>query len=111
MDVYPLTNITIPLCSPITNTKMAAQIMAAQVAFRAALGRIGFSEEAQLAIVAQGFNTMSLLGLVTSDQITQVCKLIHKSPNNPVPINIVQQQLLLAMRYWVLPVNELVSLW
>jgi hypothetical protein len=72
-----------------------------QVAFRATLGRIGFSEEAQLAVVAQGFNTMSLLGLVTSDQIKQVCRLIRKSPNNPVPINFVQQQLLLAMHYWV----------
>jgi len=85
--------------------------MAVQAAFQAALGHNGFSEEAQLAVIAQGFNTMSLLGLVTSDQIKQVCKLIHESPNNPVPINIVQQQLLLAMRYWVLPVNELVSLW
>ena len=80
---------------------MAAQIMAAQVAFRAALGRIGFNDDAQLAVVAQGFNTMSLLGLVTGDQIKQVCKLIRESPNNPVPINIVQQQMLLAMRYWV----------
>jgi len=53
-----------------------------QVAFRATLGRIGFSEEAQLAVVAQGFNTMSLLGLVTSDQIKQVCRLIRKSRNN-----------------------------
>jgi hypothetical protein len=41
--------------------------MAAQVAFRAALGRIGFNEAAQLAVVAQGFTNIALLGLVTSD--------------------------------------------
>jgi hypothetical protein len=76
--------------------------MAAQVAFRAALGWIGFNEAAQIAVVAQGFTNIALLGLVTSDQVKQVCKLIREHVANPVPINIIQQQLLLAIRHWVI---------
>jgi hypothetical protein len=69
--------------------------------FQDALGRIGFSVEASEAVVAQGFVSMALLGLVTADQIKQLCKLIRKDPTNPVPINMLQQQMLLATRRWV----------
>jgi hypothetical protein len=94
MVVYPLT-IVLFLCYVI-------QMAAAQVAFRAALGRIRFNKAAQLAVVTQGFTNIALLGLVTSDQIKQVCKLTRENAGNPVPINIIQQQLLLAMRHWVI---------
>jgi hypothetical protein len=74
--------------------------MAAQQELMAALGRIGFNEAAQLAVVGQGFTNITLLGLVTSNQIKQVCKLIREDAVNPVPINIFQQQMLLVMRHW-----------
>jgi hypothetical protein len=73
--------------------------MAAQQELWAALGLIRFNEAAQLAVVAQGFTNFALLGLVTSDQIKQVCKLIREDAVNPVPINIFQQQMLLVMRH------------
>ncbi len=59
----------------------------AQAAFQAALGRIGFSAAAQAAVVSQGFVNVALLGLMTADQVKQVCKLIREDPVNPVPIN------------------------
>ncbi len=73
----------------------------AQAAFQTALNRIGFSQAAQAAVTAQGFVNVALLGLVTADQIKQVCKLIREDPNNPVTINMLQQQMLLALRFWV----------
>jgi hypothetical protein len=69
--------------------------------FQAALGWIGFSVQVQAAVVAQGFISVALLGLVTADQIKQLCKLIREDANNPVPINMLQQQMLLAMHHWV----------
>jgi len=45
--------------------------------------------------------SVALLGLVTADQIKQLCKLIREDANNPVPINMLQQQMLLAMHHWV----------
>jgi hypothetical protein len=74
---------------------------AAQEAFQAALGRIGFSQAAQTVISNQGFTNAALLGLITADQVKQVCKLIREDPTTPVPINMLQQQMLLAFRYWV----------
>ena len=73
----------------------------AQVAFQAALGCIGFSTAAQAATVAQGFVNVALLGLMTPDQVKQVCKLIGEDAANPIPINMLQQQMLLAFHYWV----------
>ncbi len=73
----------------------------AQAAFQTALNRIGFSQAAQAAVTAQGFVNVALLGLVTADQIKQVCKLIREDPNNPVTFNMLQQQMLLAFRFWV----------
>jgi len=45
--------------------------------------------------------SVALLGLVTADQIKQLCKLICEDSNNPVPINMLQQQMLLALQHWV----------
>jgi hypothetical protein len=59
---------------------------AAAAQFRSTLGRIGLNEAAQLAVVAQGFTNIALLGLVTSNQIKQVCKLFREDADNPVPI-------------------------
>jgi len=74
----------------------AAEANAAQ-SFQAALGHIGFSVQAQPVVVAQGFISMALLSLVTAYQMKQLCKLIHENADNPVPINMLQQQILLSM--------------
>jgi len=79
----------------------AAEANAAQ-SFQAALGHIGFSVQAQpVVVVAQGFISMALLSLVTAYQMKQLCKLIHENADNPVPINMLQQQILLSMWHWV----------
>jgi hypothetical protein len=78
-----------------------AEAQANIASFQAALSRSGFTMQAQEAVVSQGFVNIALLGLVTSDQIKELCKLIREDTNNPVPINMLQQQMLLAMRYWV----------
>jgi hypothetical protein len=52
-------------------------------------------------VTGQGFSNVALLGLVMADQIKQVCKLIQEGPVNPVLINMMQQQILLAFHYWV----------
>jgi hypothetical protein len=51
-------------------------------------------------VTNQGFINVVLLGLVTADQIKQVCKLIREGVP-PVPINMMQQQMLLSFHYWV----------
>jgi hypothetical protein len=71
------------------------------VAFHAALGRRGFNPAAQAAVTDQGFINAALLSLFMADQIKQVCKLIREDPVNPIPINMMQQQMLLAFCYWV----------
>jgi hypothetical protein len=63
----------------------------AEVTFQAAPNT--FIANAQVVVITQGFTNIALLGLVTSDQIKQLCKLIRENDGNPVPINIVQQQM------------------
>jgi hypothetical protein len=87
-----------------------AEARANVASFQAALGRIGLTAQAQAAVVAQGFVSIALLGLVTSNQIKQLCKLIREDANNPVPINMLQQQMLLAMRHWVVNCQRLALL-
>jgi hypothetical protein len=71
------------------------------VAFRQALGRIGFSVAAQDALNQNGFNGMYNLMIYSKDQIKGVCKVIRENTMNPIPISMEQEQLLTAMRHWV----------
>ncbi|MGH7974599.1 MAG: hypothetical protein ACREBR_03670 [bacterium] len=73
--------------------------MAAIQAFRAALGRVGFDDATQVAIVDQGITTMDDLLLVGKDQVKQICKMIRDKDN--IVITFMQHQMLDAMRYWV----------
>jgi hypothetical protein len=42
-----------------------------------------------------------MLGLLTSEQVAKVCKEIRTRAINPILISTIQEQLLLALRYWV----------
>ena len=71
------------------------------VAFRAALGRIGFTIPAQNAIsMEQGLTTIDSLALPGKNEVKHVCKIAHEEPN-PIPVPFMQGQLLDVMRYWV----------
>jgi len=68
--------------------------------YRAALGRIGFNEEAQIALSLHGFNSMYNLLIFSKEQIKRVCKVLRDEPN-PLPISVEHEQLLTAMWHWV----------
>jgi hypothetical protein len=76
---------------------MAAEL----VAFRAALGRLGFNNQQQDAINAQGLISMQSLLFYQKDQIKRICKVIREHAENPLNINVMQEQWLETMRYWV----------
>jgi hypothetical protein len=43
-----------------------------------------------------------MLRLLSSTQIQKLCKRIQTRANNPIVINTIQEQLLLAMHFWVI---------
>lgn len=78
------------------------QVQAAQLAFAAALGRIGFAPDVQQEIMAcTGCNNIAMLGLVTPEDISKMCKAFCTRAVNPIQITVIQEQLLLAIRFWV----------
>jgi hypothetical protein len=68
--------------------------------FRAALQRIGFNEEAQVALSLHGFNSMYNLLIFSKEQIKRICKVLRDEPN-PLPISVEHEQLLTAMWHWI----------
>jgi len=84
---------------------VAAQVLppGIQQDFVAALDRIGFEPEQRNAIIqTSGCINMAMLGLLTSSQVSKLCKRIETRAVNPIHINTIQEQLLLAMRSWVI---------
>lgn len=80
----------------------AAATQAAQLAFSAALGRIGLAPNIQQEIITYtGCINIGMLGLMTPDDITKMCKTFRTRPANPLQITVIQEQLLLAVRFWV----------
>ncbi len=75
--------------------------MAEIVAFRAALGRVGFTPVMQDAIVAQGLTRMQDLLMFQKEQLGRMCKTLRECAANPIDINMRQEQMLETMRYWV----------
>ena len=72
-------------------------------AFRDALTRLGFTMDQQIAFIQQtGCRNVAMLGLLTSEQVSKVCKEIRTRVINPILISTIQEQLLLALRYWVI---------
>ena len=84
---------------------MAAEVAQAGVQqdFLSALERVGFNQDQRIAIVeTSGCLNMAMLGLLSATQVSKICKRTETRPINPIRINTVQEQLLLAMRFWVI---------
>jgi hypothetical protein len=85
----------------------------AQNAFRAALMQIGFdAPRAEAIIELSGCLNVAMLGLLSASQITKLCKRVSTRTDNPLAITSVQEQMLLALRFWIvnrqrmqLPIN------
>jgi hypothetical protein len=78
------------------------EAQAAQLAFMAALGRIGCPPVLQQEIIAYtGCVNIAMLGLFTPDDISKMCQNFHTRTVNPIPVTVIQEQLLLATRFWV----------
>jgi len=43
----------------------------------------------------------AMLGLLTADDISKMCKTFRTRAVNPINVTIIQEQLLLAVRFWV----------
>jgi hypothetical protein len=68
-------------------------------AFRAALGRIGFSVAAQEAVTNPdmgGLTEIALLARLQKDQIKRICKVLRGAD---IPVSILAEQMLDVMRY------------
>jgi hypothetical protein len=94
------------LSSSLSSSKMAA--VAHAVAFRTALGRIGFNANTQLALEQNGFSTIMDLTTVHESDLDQLPKHLGAwrdadlAPEDQVRVPFVSLKKLKAMRYWVL---------
>ncbi len=70
--------------------------------FRAALNRIGFTPDEQNAIIEYtGCRNLAMLGLLSEEDLTRMCKAFRMRPNAPIPLTVLQEKLLLGVRFWV----------
>jgi hypothetical protein len=70
--------------------------------FRAALNHIGFNVAEQQAIVDfTGCTNLAMLGLLLKEDISTMCKALRICPMNPVPLTLLQEKLLLGLRFWI----------
>jgi hypothetical protein len=70
----------------------------ALASFNAALERIGLGQGQCNAIIeTSGCRNIMMIGLLTADQVSKICKRINTRPVNPIEINMIQEQLLLAI--------------
>lgn len=71
-------------------------------AFRDALSRIGLNPIMQEEIIAYtGCVNIAMLGLLTAEDISKMCKTFRTRANNPINVTVIQEQLILAIRFWV----------
>ncbi len=71
----------------------AAATQAAQLAFSAALGRIGLAPNIQQEIITYtGCINIGMLGLMTPDDVTKMCKTFRTRPANPLQITVTNVQ-------------------
>jgi len=70
--------------------------------FDALLARIGFNADQRNAVIdISGCINVAMIGLLTIDQLSKMCKSIESRAVNPVVIFTVQEQFLLSLRHWV----------
>jgi hypothetical protein len=78
---------------------VAAQL---EADFRAALNRIGFTPMEQEAIIEYtGCSNGAMLGLLSEDDITRMCKALRTRPLAPISLTVLQEKLLLGVRFWI----------
>jgi hypothetical protein len=79
--------------------RVQAQAMAD---FRDALNRIGFLHVGQQAII--GFTrctNLAMLGLLLEEDIIKMYKAFQTTPADPAPLMLLQEKLLLGLRFWI----------
>ncbi len=70
--------------------------------FRAALNRIGFTPDEQNAIIEYtGCRNVAMLGLLSEEDIMRMCKAFRMRPIAPIPLMVLQEKLLLGVRFWI----------
>ncbi len=73
-----------------------------RVLFDNALARIGFSPNERNAFIqASGCVNAAMMGLLSSEQISRICKRLSTRTADPISLSAIQEQLLLALRFWV----------
>jgi hypothetical protein len=91
-----------------TDNIMAAVADEQRIAFENALARIGFSpNERQAFIKTSGCTNIAMLGILPADQISKICKRLSTRAIDPITLSAIQEQLLLAMRFWVTNLQRL----
>jgi hypothetical protein len=68
---------------------------------QAALGYIGFTDQAQAALNQHGFSSMNNMLIYLHDQIKCVCKVQCKDNNNLIHISMEHEKLFTPMWQWV----------
>jgi hypothetical protein len=100
-DTYHIASLSsLVLCSLQTTTTMQQQPVAVQLEadFRAALNRIGFTPDEQVAIIDYtGCRNLAMLGLLSEEDLMHMCKAFCTRPNNPIPLTVLQEKLLLGV--------------
>ena len=70
--------------------------------FCAALNRVGFTPDEQVAIIEYtGCRNLAMLGLLSEDDLTRMCKAFQTRSVAPIPLSVLQEKLLLGIRFWV----------
>jgi hypothetical protein len=73
-----------------------------QAHFENALARVGFSPiEHQGFIEASGCINIAMLGLLSPEQVSRIFKRLAIRAVNPIPTSAIQEQLMLAIHFWV----------
>jgi hypothetical protein len=91
---------------------ISIEIMAAadieRIAFENALARIGFGpEERREFIASSGCTNIAMMGLLPAEQVNRICKRLGTRAANPITLSAIQEQLLLAVRFWVANLQRL----
>ena len=70
--------------------------------FENALAHIGFGLNEQNAFIqASSCVNVAMMGLLSSEQISRICKHLATRAVDPIPLPAMQEQLLLALHFWV----------
>jgi len=86
----------------------AHEIDQARIAFKDALGRIGFAViERHAFILESGCMNMAMFSILPSDQVRQICKRLRTRAVDPVPLTAIQEQLVQGMHFWVAGLQRL----